>query len=87
MINLEDKLSGITSVGISGHVRPDGDCVGSTMAVYNYIATYHPEIAVDIYLESIPNVFHFLRSKFQQIYFIFIIFYIWNIFNIFVCPN
>lgn len=65
MINLEDKLSGITSVGISGHVRPDGDCVGSTMAVYNYIVTYHPEITVDIYLESIPNVFHFLKNTDQ----------------------
>ena len=62
MINLEAKLSGITSVGISGHVRPDGDCVGSTMAVYNYITTYHPEIEVDIYLESIPNVFRFLKN-------------------------
>ena len=62
MINLEAKLSGITSVGISGHVRPDGDCVGSTMAVYNYIMTYHPEIEVDIYLESIPNVFRFLNN-------------------------
>ena len=62
MINLETKLSGITSVGISGHVRPDGDCVGSTMAVYNYITTYHPEIEVAIYLESIPNVFRFLKN-------------------------
>ncbi len=62
MIKLEEKLNGMTSVGISGHVRPDGDCVGSTMAVYNYIATYHPEIEVDIYLETIPNVFHFLMN-------------------------
>lgn len=61
MIKLEEKLNGITSVGISGHIRPDGDCVGSTMAVYNYIATYYPEIKVDVYLESIPNVFHFLK--------------------------
>ena len=52
----------MNSVGISGHVRPDGDCVGSTMAVYNYITTYHPEISVDIYLESIPNVFRFLKN-------------------------
>ena len=37
MIRLDDKLEGVTSVGISGHVRPDGDCVGSTLAVYNYI--------------------------------------------------
>ena len=62
MIKLEDKLKGISTIGISGHVRPDGDCVGSTMAVYNYIVTYHPEIKVDIYLESIPNVFRFIKN-------------------------
>ena len=62
MSRLDDKLVGVSSVGISGHVRPDGDCVGSTMAVYNYIRTYYPEISVDIYLENIPNVFRFLKN-------------------------
>ncbi len=62
MIRLDEKLKGITSVGISGHVRPDGDCVGSTLAMYNYIVTYYPEIQVDLYLESIPNVFLFLKN-------------------------
>ena len=61
MICLDCKLEGITSVGIGGHVRPDGDCVGSTLAVYNYITTYYPEIEVDIYLEPIPDVFFFLN--------------------------
>lgn len=62
MTNLNEKLIGIKSVGISGHVRPDGDCVGSTLAVYNYISTYYPEIDVDLYLESIPDVFAFLSN-------------------------
>lgn len=62
MIKLEEKLKGISSVGISGHVRPDGDCVGSTLAVYNYIATYHPEIELKLYLEAIPDVFYFLKN-------------------------
>lgn len=62
MIQLEEKLKGVTSVGISGHVRPDGDCVGSVMAVYNYITAYHPEIEVKAYLETIPNVFYFLKN-------------------------
>lgn len=62
MIKLDDKLKGIQTVGISGHVRPDGDCVGSTLAVYNYISTYYPNITVDLYLESIPNVFDFLKN-------------------------
>ena len=62
MIRLDDKLEGVTSVGISGHVRPDGDCVGSTLAVYNYITTCFPEIKVDLFLESIPDVFLFLKN-------------------------
>ena len=62
MINLDKILEGVTSVGISGHVRPDGDCVGSTLAVYNYIRTYYPQISVHIYLELIPDVFTFLQN-------------------------
>ncbi len=62
MIRLDDKLKGITSVGISGHVRPDGDCVGSTLAVYNYVVTYYPEIEVTLYLEPFPDVFLFLKN-------------------------
>ncbi len=62
MICFDDKLKGITSVGISGHVRPDGDCVGSTLAMYNYITTYYPEMQVELFLESIPDVFLFLKN-------------------------
>ena len=49
------------SIGIAGHVRPDGDCVGSTLAVYNYIKDNYPEKDVRIYLEPIPNIFKFLK--------------------------
>ena len=62
MIHFDEKLKGVATVGISGHVRPDGDCVGSTLAVYNYIATYYPEIQVELFLETIPDVFHFLKN-------------------------
>ena len=65
MINLDEKLIGISSVGISGHVRPDGDCVGSTLAIYNYIRAYYPEISVKLYLEKIPEVFEFLQNADQ----------------------
>lgn len=62
MTNLDEKLCNVKTVGISGHVRPDGDCVGSTLAVYNYIKTYYPKIEVDLYLEPIPEVFFFLQN-------------------------
>ncbi|MBR4027917.1 MAG: bifunctional oligoribonuclease/PAP phosphatase NrnA [Lachnospiraceae bacterium] len=63
MINLDTLLIGKKTVGISGHVRPDGDCVGSTLAVYNYIRTYYPEIETDIYLEPIPNTLKFMKHS------------------------
>jgi phosphoesterase RecJ-like protein len=58
---LDSILEGKTSVAISGHVRPDGDCVGSTLAVYNYVRTYYPETPVKLFLEPIPNIFKFLQ--------------------------
>ena len=64
MFNLDQALQNAHVVGISGHIRPDGDCTGSTLALYNYIKLYFPEIQVQLFLEQIPDVFHFLsRSK------------------------
>lgn len=63
MTNLDDFLKGAGTVAIAGHIRPDGDCVGSCLATYNYIKTYYPQIAVDLYLEPIPNIFKFLARS------------------------
>ena len=64
-MTLEQQLEVLASVAIAGHVRPDGDCVGSTLAVYNYIKTYAPDIRVDLMLEPIPNIFKFLKNADQ----------------------
>ena len=61
--SLDLCLQGIHSVGIAGHVRPDGDCVGSTLAVYNYICDNYPDIEVKLFLESLPPVFSFLKRS------------------------
>lgn len=60
MKKIDELLDGITSVAIAGHVKPDGDCVGSTLALYNYIKNNHPDTEVCLYLEPIPNLFRFL---------------------------
>ena len=66
MINLDLLLAEISTVAISGHIKPDGDCVGSCLAVYNYIKTYYPKLQVDLYLDAIPNIFTFL-SRTEEI--------------------
>ncbi|MBR5650539.1 DHH family phosphoesterase [Pseudobutyrivibrio sp.] len=60
--NFNELISNSKTIAISGHIRPDGDCVGSCMAVYNYIATYFPEVDVHVYLDPIPNIFKFLKN-------------------------
>ena len=60
MIVLNDVLKGKHSVAIGGHIRPDGDCVGSTIGLYLYLTTYYPEIETDLYLEEIPEAFQMM---------------------------
>ena len=35
MNSLEEQLAGVKTAAIAGHVRPDGDCVGSCLATYH----------------------------------------------------
>ena len=63
MTNFDEYLTGVLTVAIGGHVRPDGDCTGSCLATYNYIKTYYPQIHVDLYLEPIPNIFKFMSRS------------------------
>ena len=61
MTEIDSILKDAQSVAVSGHVRPDGDCVGSTLAVYNYIKDYYPDIKARLYLEPSPNIFKFMQ--------------------------
>lgn len=55
---LNCALEQAKTVAIGGHVRPDGDCVGSCMGLYQYIKAVHPNVQVDVYLEAVPNSFY-----------------------------
>lgn len=57
MNNISEVLTGVRTMGIGGHIRPDGDCVGSCMVLYLYIKTWFPEIKVKVYLDSPKPVF------------------------------
>ena len=64
---LNRALEQVKSVAIGGHVRPDGDCVGSCMGLYQYIRTWYKDIAVDVYLEDIPESFKVLIEASKEI--------------------
>ncbi len=51
-IDILKECSGAKVIGITGHVRPDGDCTGSSMALYLYLKQQLPEVNVYVYLEE-----------------------------------
>ena len=57
MSRLEELLEGAGSVALSGHIRPDGDCIGSVMSVYQYIKKNMPTLNVGVFLEEPAPVF------------------------------
>lgn len=66
MEKIANELKGINTVAIAGHVRPDGDCIGSCMGLYLYLKENYPDIAADVYLEQPGTQFSFL-SCFEEI--------------------
>lgn len=62
MIQLAEVLSGKKKVALGGHIRPDGDCVGSCMGLYLYLKEQYPTLQTDVYLETIPESFHILKD-------------------------
>ena len=58
---LMDAIAKADTVAIGGHVRPDGDCVGSCLALYNYMLDNFG-MAPDVYLEPIPESYQRVRG-------------------------
>ena len=59
---LHQMIESSDSICILGHIRPDGDCVGSTLAVYNYITDRYKGKTVDVYLDTFPASMKFLNG-------------------------
>lgn len=53
------------TVGIAGHIRPDGDCMGSCMALYNYLKKNRPDIDVRVFLEFVDDKFRLIENTSQ----------------------
>lgn len=55
-------LENVHRIAISGHIRPDGDCVGSCLGLCTYLLDQDPNLLVDVYLEPIPDELTFLKN-------------------------
>lgn len=63
MKKIVDIIKGASTIAIGGHIRPDGDCIGSCMGLYNYLKENFPEVEVDVYLQKIPGRFKFIKNS------------------------
>jgi phosphoesterase RecJ-like protein len=62
MNDILKELEHAQKIGITGHVRPDGDCIGSCLSLYQYIKNNLEDVMVDVYLEEVPDNYGMLEG-------------------------
>ena len=65
MNDLLQAIANADSIAIGGHIRPDGDCVGSCMGLCNYIWDNYPQKKVTVYLGEYASAFSFIHGMEQ----------------------
>ncbi|RKJ20361.1 bifunctional oligoribonuclease/PAP phosphatase NrnA [bacterium D16-50] len=65
-LNILKECEGAGRIGISGHVRPDGDCVGSCLALWQYLKKCLPDAYVKVFLEAPADIFRGIKG-FEEI--------------------
>lgn len=65
MIDIVKECEGAKVIGITGHVNPDGDCVGSVMALWQFLCKVFPDVQIDVMMEQPPAIFDFVKGVSQ----------------------
>lgn len=61
-MNLIQECMGAKRIGISGHVRPDGDCVGSCLSLSMYLKKKFPDAEIKVFLEQPAEIFKEIKG-------------------------
>ena len=61
-MKIDQLVQSAKTIGISGHIRPDGDCIGSCMGLYLYIKKNYPKVRCDVFLETSPPEYRFIKD-------------------------
>lgn len=56
-MNLLKELEGANTIGITGHIRPDGDCIGSVMGTYLFLKKVMPQATIIPMIEKPADEF------------------------------
>ena len=57
MIDIVAECSGAKTIGICGHIKPDGDCIGATLALSLYLKKRLPEAEITVFSDEITPCF------------------------------
>ena len=57
-LDIIKECEGAGKIGISGHIRPDGDAISSCLALRRYILNAMPDVRVIVNLEYCPTIFN-----------------------------
>lgn len=66
-MSILEEVKGALTIGIGGHIRPDGDCIGAALGLYLYLLKVCPEAKVEVFLEKPADVFSCI-SKIDQVH-------------------
>lgn len=66
VIHILKECAGAARIGISGHIRPDGDCTGSCLALWQYLKKAMPQAYIKVFLQKPADIFRELKG-FEEI--------------------
>ena len=62
---MDELLNGASRIAVCGHLRPDGDCIGSTLGLRAYVQAIRPDIRADVWLDPFPESYQILPGADQ----------------------
>ncbi len=64
MLDIIKETENASQIGIMGHIRPDGDCVGSCLALYSYLenACRGSGKTITVFLEEPSRIYSYLKG-------------------------
>ncbi|MCQ2542997.1 MAG: bifunctional oligoribonuclease/PAP phosphatase NrnA [Lachnospiraceae bacterium] len=56
-MNIIEEVKDYNSIAVSGHIKPDGDSIGSCIAMTLYLRKVFPDKDIRLFLEEVPECF------------------------------
>lgn len=61
-MDLKKECEGAKRIAIGGHIRPDGDCIGACLGLWQYIRKLLPAAQVEVFMEQPAEIYQCLQG-------------------------